>query len=392
MSKAAYSNEYLKEFVESNSECKFRGTYFKETKYGRKRMLQLTCPCGNDYDFMWVRFKKSKKTCKSCSIANRGKAYRMTNDEYVDIKKERGITIEHLEEIHGANIPTLHKCPVCGDENWKPLPSNVITGQSTKCSRCSGKIAGDASRSNDVEYQKKKKNLGIDVINVEPYLNSHTKIKHVCPRCGEDWHISPNAILARKLMMCEPCGYKERGKAALSPKDHILNIVKEGGCEWIGGEYETSRSKLTFRCSCGELFERAFSDYRSGWNRCKSCSGSVSSGENAIMKWLVEKGVNFTHQQKFSDLLGERKMPLSFDFGILDKDGGVKCLIEYDGIHHFKPVDYGVLTEDEALKEFEKRKMRDERKNEYAKNKGLRLIRLNGKQYEKLDEYLKDIL
>lgn len=392
-----YTEDEIKEYVECNSNCKFKGTYIKVSPNNRRRILQLTCGCGNDFEVEWVKFNRNDKVkkqrqCKKCGIEERVKAQRMTNEEYIRRKKEKGITIEHLEMPIGRHKGIKHRCPVCGDEDWKPTPSNILAKLSTKCTKCNlSKISGH-NKLDDEAYQWQKLQNDIEIINTEPYIDSSTKINHICPTCNENWLVSPNQILTRDYKMCEPCGYIERGKERIYSYEDVKRIILDNGAKWIRGDYTGKDSVLTLECECGNEFEKKFSDFRNGWTRCRKCSMSISCGEYEIKKWLDSHSIKYTYQRKFDNLRGKRKMPLSYDFSIDDESGDPIILIEYDGEHHFKPMFYRYPTKQEAINQFEAVKMNDERKSEFAKKNNIPLIRLSSKQYEKLDILLKHLL
>ncbi|MFV0976982.1 hypothetical protein RCJ96_25880 [Bacillus sp. BSL6] len=391
-----YTEEEIKEYVENNSNCKFNGTYQKVTTSNRRKILQLTCGCGKEFEVEWVKFNRTdgkyQRQCRKCGHALRGKAQRMTNEEYIKRKAENGITIEHLEIPIGRNKGIKHRCPVCGDEDWKPTPANILAKHSTKCANCHLESIGGHNKSDEASYQLKKLQKGIDIINTEPYIDTATKINHICPVCEKDWKASPSQILNRELNMCEPCGYIERGRDRVHSPSEVQRIVTGMGAEWIKGEYTGKNSLLTFKCSCGDLFEKTFSDFRYGWTRCRKCTMSISTGENEIIRWLDTNLIKYTYQRKFEELKGKRNMPLSYDFSIDDENGEPITLIEYDGEHHFKPMYYRYPTEQEAVEQFELVKKYDEKKSEFAKKKGIPLIRLSSKQYQKLDTLLKHLI
>ena len=63
----------------------------------------------------------------------------------------------------------------------------------------------------------------------------------------------------------------------------------------------------------------------------------ASRGEIKICDILTEAGVSFTEEYSFPDLVGHTKTPLRFDFAVLDDDGEVDFLIEYQGVQHYQP-------------------------------------------------------
>jgi len=63
----------------------------------------------------------------------------------------------------------------------------------------------------------------------------------------------------------------------------------------------------------------------------------ASRGEIKICDILTEAGVSFTEEYSFPDLVGHTKTPLRFDFAILDDNGEVDFLVEFNGIQHYQP-------------------------------------------------------
>ena len=53
-----------------------------------------------------------------------------------------------------------------------------------------------------------------------------------------------------------------------------------------------------------------------------------------------------------------------------------KAVIEFDGVQHFAPHTLGRMTKEEAEEAFEKTKVNDHRKNEWAKANGYKMIRI----------------
>ena len=63
----------------------------------------------------------------------------------------------------------------------------------------------------------------------------------------------------------------------------------------------------------------------------------ASRGEIKICEILTCANVSFKEEYSFPDLVGHTKSPLRFDFAVLDDEGEVDFLIEYQGIQHYQP-------------------------------------------------------
>ena len=82
--------------------------------------------------------------------------------------------------------------------------------------------------------------------------------------------------------------------------------------------------------------------------------------------------LNFKRQFTFPDLFSPKGALLKFDFGIYNEQGTLKYLIEYDGIQHYKPVEY--FGGEDAFKYLQEC---DKLKEEYCKDRNFPLIRIN---------------
>lgn len=92
----------------------------------------------------------------------------------------------------------------------------------------------------------------------------------------------------------------------------------------------------------------------------------MSYGEKIIYDILLANNVSFRYNRSLSDCSNKSK--LRFDFYI----PSYNICLEYDGIQHFKPIDYFGGEE-----EFEKTKIRDNIKNLFCKVNNIKLLRFN---------------
>lgn len=125
------------------------------------------------------------------------------------------------------------------------------------------------------------------------------------------------------------------------------------------------------------------SNLRSG--KVLSCGCLLSKSEELIANVFVTLGIPFKKQVTFHDCRTEKGNRLRFDFAVLDEIGAIKMLIEYDGEQHFKEIPY--FCKDVS---FVEKSLRDRTKDEYCKNKGINLIRINYK--DNLENAMSDVL
>lgn len=112
----------------------------------------------------------------------------------------------------------------------------------------------------------------------------------------------------------------------------------------------------------------------------KSCGCLKSNGEERIAEILSNNNINFIKQYSFSELIGVGRGKLYFDFAVLDKEGNLLYLIEYDGKQHYIKSN----TKWDINGSFEKRQANDKIKNEFCKEKQIHLIRIKNIPPEKL--------
>ena len=135
-------------------------------------------------------------------------------------------------------------------------------------------------------------------------------------------------------------------------------------------------------CDCGNEHYASTNSLTTG--AIGSCGCWRSRGESKINALLFDKGVNYQTQFWFPDL--KDKKYLYFDFAILNEDGSLKCLVEYQGIQHYYP---------EVLHGSWKNSPQehDRLKREYCKNHNITLIEIPYTDFEIIDwEYLKNKL
>lgn len=184
-----------------------------------------------------------------------------------------------------------------------------------------------------------------------------------CKDCGTE-----SVQRIERFNSCMQCFRKKSGNTF---EDFKFKGCKkhDGKYDYDGVDYINSREKVKIYCKkCKIYFWQRPCDHLYGVGCPRCCE---SKGEIAVRKYLVKLGHAFETQKVFPGLvhLGELKYDFYFEYM------GKRFLIEFDGEHHFGPVIYTSDIE-RANKNFEKVKIRDRKKNEYASYNGICLIRI----------------
>ena len=124
------------------------------------------------------------------------------------------------------------------------------------------------------------------------------------------------------------------------------------------------------KCDCGNIHIVSTSDFKS--KKVQSCGCLNSKGEAKISQLLEENKINYAKQFYFDDLTNNQGRKFYFDFGIIDTNGNLLYLIEYDGIQHFSKTHQFSKDSDTLLII----QNRDKIKNNYCFKNKIPLIRI----------------
>lgn len=119
---------------------------------------------------------------------------------------------------------------------------------------------------------------------------------------------------------------------------------------------------------------------------CTNCLKKYK-GEEYIKYILKLNNINYIPQYMFSDCRG-RKKPLQFDFAIFDNLENILFMCEYDGKHHFQPINFGGISDKKALDNFKETQINDQIKNQYCKNNNIKLLRIPYWEFNNIEEIL----
>ena len=136
--------------------------------------------------------------------------------------------------------------------------------------------------------------------------------------------------------------------------------------------YINSITKSEIGCPVHGTFLQSPSDHLNE-RGCPLCS--TTKGEKKIIKFLKYLNVDFIYNKKISNF--------RFDF-LLPKQN---IYIEYDGIQHFKPIEFfgGINGYMDTIK-------RDIKKNQYCRKNNMNLIRISYWQYSQIKNILKYLI
>lgn len=223
------------------------------------------------------------------------------------------------------------------------------------CSKCSGNY--NYTNEEFIEKVNKIHNNIYDYSLVK-YKNSNDFIKIICTKHGIFKQIAGSHLQG---FGCKKC-YDEKRKYD-TEKFNELAKEKHGNLyDYSLVDYQHSNKKVKIICNKHGIFEQNAGAHLRGVG-CPVCKSS--RGERDIKVYLEKYNIKFEFQKTFDDCKNINHLP--FDF-YLPK---YNICIEYDGMQHFKPIEY--FGGEKTLKIT---KNHDNIKNDYCKNNNIKLLRI----------------
>jgi hypothetical protein len=317
----------------------------------------------------------SRSGCQKCSVDRKTK----TKDKFEEDAKEiHGEKYKyHLVEYKTAHTPIKIWCPIHGE--FEQTPNAHLAGKG--CDDCGGSklktTAKFIQEANDVH----------DYFYTYPfadYKNAFTPIKICCPIHGE-FEQPPHSHLTG--YGCGTCG----GTKLKTLEEFIeeAELVHDKKYTYPLAEYKGGHVPIKICCPKHGEFEQPPSSHLAG-HGCPKCI--TSRGEIKILGILKKLSIKNKPQYKNETCRG-KKWLLPFDFGILDDDGNVLGLIEYQGVQHFRPIYFGKgMTKEAAERSFNDLQITDKIKKEWCKKNKIPLLCLRYDEDKDLRKNLEKFL
>lgn len=151
-----------------------------------------------------------------------------------------------------------------------------------------------------------------------------------------------------------------------------------------------SGSKAWWICKDNHHSYIASINHRADGSGCPYCF--QSKGENLTGKYLNAILPSIKVVGQFLVKRPGRKKPLQVDFRFVI--GGQEYFVEYDGEQHYRPVNFGSMSNDQAVSKFEDQVKRDGWLSRYCIDNGIKLISVDGRKFkgEKIKPQLEKLL
>lgn len=204
--------------------------------------------------------------------------------------------------------------------------------------------------------------------------NQHTTFWKCKCECGNEAIVAHTNLHSKQTTSCGECN-KQNHKDLTNSLFGFLEPLNYVGV--------SNDHYALWKCKCHNCGNNTIVSSRALKQGQISCGCIKSKGETKISKILNEHNINFIREYKFNDLIDKKS--LKFDFAIF-KNNKLYCLIEYQGIQHFKTSTGWSTKEHLELTQYH-----DNMKREYCEKNGIKMIEIPYTDYDKIDwNYLKE--
>jgi len=362
----------IKKIVES---CGY--IFIKEYTKEREKRVVFKDNCGYKYNTRVCYLVKRKRIENIIDPRN---SFSLENISlWLKIHKKSFVLSDNIAYVN-AKTPLKFYCKKC--KNIFERKWDSISGRNFDCNICSGVLISNKNsliqlRPDLIEEWSDNNIVSINSVKI----HSNKIVIWKCKKCKNEWKASINNRTGSLNSGCPYCSgkiaYDENNLAVWFP-----GLLLEWDYNRNGRpEDYTSKSarKVWWICkNCGHEWQAVITSRTSGRN-CPICK--LSKGETAIKKWLSENDIKYVSQKRFLDCKNKRFLP--FDFYIPDYN----YCIEYQGPQHFMILRNNIFGGEKELRE---RQNRDKIKREYCKNKKIKFLAISYKNYNKIENILKE--
>lgn len=367
---------------------KFNGKYefvdFVEY-HDTKQKEKIKCnECGDTFttSISALLFENHVCYCPNCKKEKRKrdfveKVLTETNNEYIP-----------LTEYNNCKEKVLfrHNISECMNEFW--MTSDTFFNGGSRCPKCSHNEGYKKLFISHDEFANRVKSIhGNHITLLGKYTGYSGKIRIRHEDCGREFD-----VLCGDLTQGKGCRYCA-GTMLKTQKQFEKDIIDLYGEEYsVIGKYKNAKTKIKMRHNlCGYEWEVSPSAILKQ-RLCPNCGKSY--GEKQIENFLIHNKINYETQTTFENCVD--KDYLRFDFSIYDDNWNLLCLIEYDGVGHYQPVQFGGISTKEAKENYDSQIRKDAIKDNFCKDNNITLFRISYKEqknlYKILNEFLSNLL
>jgi hypothetical protein len=283
-------------------------------------------------------------------------------------------------EIHNNEFEILEE-PKSGAQKVRILHkkcNNIIEITLNNHTKRYCKFCSNKNKKTLEEHQKNSNRIHNNEFEIlEEPINTKQKIEILHKNCGNIVKMTINNHINHKNG-CKLCSTN-----SLKNNEYWVNKSKEiwGDDFIILEEVKNVNKKVTILHKiCNKKHNKNMSSFIHGERGCPYCYKDLRYAEKYISEYLKSKYIKYECEKTFDDLINPKTgRKLRFDFYLPD----FNLVIETHGVQHYKPIDHW-----SGKSGFEEQIYRDNIKENYLKEKNIKLIVINNKQLTKIKEVI----
>ena len=252
---------------------------------------------------------------------------------------------------------------------FEQTPNNHLNGNG--CPNCIKN-----KKTNTIDFIEKSKIIHGNKYDYDlvKYCGSHINVNIVCKTHGIFKQTPTNHLSGNG---CPDCGYVNNSKYFMFTNNEFINkakLIHNDKYDYSLTKYNGWNNKIIIICEKHGEFKQGAGAHLCG-KGCNLCN--ESKGELIIKKYLDKNNIKYIREKIFE--LCKNKKYLPFDFYLPEQN----LLIEYDGLQHFKSINY--WGGDAG---FNLRQNNDNIKNNFAKNNNIGLLRIKYNKINNINQIL----
>lgn len=204
--------------------------------------------------------------CPNCKKNKLSAQKRLSHDRYLEMLKDRNISVVPLEKCEGYHKKILHRYS-CGHENMVS-PASILN--CSGCMKCYNSIRGIGLRKTHDDFLREIQKVNASVKVVGTYVNSYTKIECECLSCGNRWYSVPQNLLRGRG--CPECAKTVRANARRKKHNAYVDELKEKNPSvTVLEEYIDANIPILHRCNLHNIEWKASPSNILSGNGCVKC-------------------------------------------------------------------------------------------------------------------------
>ena len=214
-----------------------------------------------------------------------------TTKEFVERLSNINPNIIVLGDYKSSSERIECKCKICG-HIWNPIANTLI--QRRSCPKCKNQATGNRLRFSQEKFLEKLHTQNPNIIPLEKYIDSKTKIKFKCLKCQYEWETIPGILFSGSG--CPNCA----GRPKITTESFKKRMIEINPNIEILGEYINIGTKIKYRCKVCGYEGCATPNYLQDGNKCLNCMGRRNINTEIFKERMLRINPNI-------EILGEYK-------------------------------------------------------------------------------------